>query len=91
MPLIVDFIGDPIAHFAAAPQDAAAPAPPACKQSTSRRQYRPLALQPFVIEAPAPQTDVVVPKSELVTIVELRESMCRLPPFGGNKLLLEAG
>ena len=40
-----------------------------------------LALHPFVIEAPAPQTvrDVVVPISEPVTIVELRESMCRWP------------
>jgi GcrA cell cycle regulator len=40
-----------------------------------------LALHPFVIEAAAPQTvrDVVVPISEPVTIVELRESMCRWP------------
>ncbi len=40
-----------------------------------------LALQPFVIEVAAPQTmrDVVVPISEPVTIVELRESMCRWP------------
>ena len=29
------------ARFAAAPQGAAAPGPPACKQSASRRQYRP--------------------------------------------------
>ena len=40
-----------------------------------------LAFHPFVIEAPAPQTvrDVVVPISEPVTIMELRESMCRWP------------
>ena len=40
-----------------------------------------LALHPFVIEAAAPQTvrDVVVPISEPVTIVELRESMCHWP------------
>jgi len=40
-----------------------------------------LALHPFVIEAPAPQPvrDVVVPIFEPVTIVELRESMCRWP------------
>jgi GcrA cell cycle regulator len=40
-----------------------------------------LALYPFVIEAPAPQTvrDVVVPMSEPVTISELRESMCHWP------------
>ncbi|MGH6800587.1 MAG: GcrA family cell cycle regulator [Methylocella sp.] len=40
-----------------------------------------LAFHPFVIEAPAPQKvqDVVVPISEPVTIVELRESMCRWP------------
>jgi GcrA cell cycle regulator len=40
-----------------------------------------LALRPFVIETPAPQTarDVVVPISEPVTILELRESMCRWP------------
>ena len=40
-----------------------------------------LALRTFVIEAAAPQTvkDVVVPISEPVTIVELRESMCHWP------------
>jgi GcrA cell cycle regulator len=40
-----------------------------------------LALHPFVIEAAAPQTvrDVVVPISEPVMIVELRESMCQWP------------
>ena len=40
-----------------------------------------LAFHPLVIEAAAPQTvrDVVVPISEPVTIVELRESMCRWP------------
>jgi GcrA cell cycle regulator len=40
-----------------------------------------LASHPFVIEAAAPQTvrDVVVPISQPVTIVELRESMCRWP------------
>ena len=40
-----------------------------------------LALHPFVIGAAAPQTvrDVVVPISEPVTIMELRESMCRWP------------
>ena len=40
-----------------------------------------LALHPFVIEAAAPETvrDVVVPISEPVTIMELRESMCRWP------------
>jgi GcrA cell cycle regulator len=40
-----------------------------------------LALHPFVIEAAAPQTvrDVVVPIFEPVSIVELRESMCRWP------------
>jgi GcrA cell cycle regulator len=40
-----------------------------------------LALRTFVIEAAAPQTvrDVVVPISGPVTIVELRESMCRWP------------
>jgi GcrA cell cycle regulator len=40
-----------------------------------------LALRTFVIEAAAPQTvrDVVVPISEPVTIVELRESMCCWP------------
>ena len=41
-----------------------------------------LAFDPFVIEAPTPQTVrevVVVPISEPVTIAELRESMCRWP------------
>jgi GcrA cell cycle regulator len=40
-----------------------------------------LALQPLVVEAPAPQTvrEVVVPISEPATILELRESMCRWP------------
>jgi GcrA cell cycle regulator len=40
-----------------------------------------LALHPFVIEVAAPQTvrDVVIPISEPVTILELRESMCRWP------------
>jgi GcrA cell cycle regulator len=40
-----------------------------------------LALQPLVMEAPLPQTavDVVVPICEPVTIMELRESMCRWP------------
>ena len=40
-----------------------------------------LALHPFVIEVAAPQTmrDVVVPISEPVTVLELRESMCRWP------------
>jgi GcrA cell cycle regulator len=45
------------------------------------RRNTALALHPFVIEAAAPQTvrDVVVPISEPVTIVELRESMCHWP------------
>jgi GcrA cell cycle regulator len=40
-----------------------------------------LALQPLILEAPAPQVakDVVVPICEPVTIMELRESMCRWP------------
>jgi GcrA cell cycle regulator len=40
-----------------------------------------LALHHFVIEGAAPQTvrDVVVPISEPVTVVELRESMCHWP------------
>jgi GcrA cell cycle regulator len=40
-----------------------------------------LAMHPLVIEAPLPQRarDVVVPISEPVTILELRESMCRWP------------
>jgi GcrA cell cycle regulator len=40
-----------------------------------------LTLHPFETEAPAPQTvrDVVAPISEPVTIVELREWMCRWP------------
>lgn len=41
-----------------------------------------LALHPTVIEAPAPKIvrdDVVVPMSEPVTILELREAMCRWP------------
>ncbi|MGC2224971.1 MAG: GcrA family cell cycle regulator [Methylocella sp.] len=40
-----------------------------------------LASHPFVIEAAAPQAvrDVVVPISEPVTIVELREPMCHWP------------
>ena len=40
-----------------------------------------LALQPMVMEAPRPrvEADVVVPICEPVTIMELRESMCRWP------------
>jgi GcrA cell cycle regulator len=40
-----------------------------------------LALQPLMLEAPLPQAieDVVVPICEPVTIMELRESMCRWP------------
>jgi GcrA cell cycle regulator len=40
-----------------------------------------LALQPLMLEAPLPQVarDVVVPICEPVTIMELRESMCRWP------------
>jgi GcrA cell cycle regulator len=40
-----------------------------------------LAFHPFVSDAPVPQTvrDVVVPIAEPVTILELRESMCRWP------------
>ncbi|MCI0467333.1 MAG: GcrA cell cycle regulator [Beijerinckiaceae bacterium] len=40
-----------------------------------------LAMLPFAVEAPAPQRvrEVVVPISEPVTILELRESMCRWP------------
>lgn len=40
-----------------------------------------LALRPFVMETPAPQTarDIVVQISEPVTILELRASMCRWP------------
>jgi GcrA cell cycle regulator len=34
---------------------------------------------PLPVYAPAPREDVVVPMSERVTIMELRESMCRWP------------
>lgn len=38
-----------------------------------------LDVDPFAEEAPIPRDDVVVPMSERVTIMELRESMCRWP------------
>ncbi|HET6375478.1 MAG TPA: GcrA family cell cycle regulator [Methylocella sp.] len=40
-----------------------------------------LALRPIMMEAPAPQAEkeIVVPITEPVTIMELRESMCRWP------------
>ncbi len=52
-----------------------------------------LALKSQPIEAvlPAPREDVVIPMSEMVTIMELKESMCRWPmgdPSSGEIPLL---
>ena len=67
----------------ASPPHPKAPRRPAHRHATSPQVAgnTALALHPFVMEAPAPQTvrGVVVPMSEPVTIVELRESMCRWP------------
>lgn len=73
-----------IAHVPAAPlhekapRRATHPRPSAAPPSIGNTA---LALQPMVIEAPQPQAvkDVVVPICEPVTIMELRESMCRWP------------
>jgi GcrA cell cycle regulator len=35
--------------------------------------------QPFEAVLPAPEEDVVIPMSEMVTIMDLKESMCRWP------------
>ncbi len=35
--------------------------------------------QPMEAPLPAPREDVVIPMSEMVTIMELKESMCRWP------------
>jgi GcrA cell cycle regulator len=67
----------PASSHQKAPRRAAHPRPsaPAAIGNTA------LALQPLVMEAPLPQAavDVVVPICEPVTIMELRESMCRWP------------
>jgi len=65
-----------------------APRRPAHRHADNPRTVSPriagntaLAFHPFENDAPAPQTvrDVVVPIAEPVTILELRESMCRWP------------
>ena len=68
---------------------AASPHPKAPRRTHARRSTgssvvgnTALALHPTVMEAPSPQIarkDVVVPMSEPVTILELREAMCRWP------------
>ena len=59
----------------------AAPPPPRQQQPIVRGNLA-FALAPRMAEAPQPRAqleDVVVPMSERVTIMELRESMCRWP------------
>jgi GcrA cell cycle regulator len=67
----------------ASPSHQKAPRRPAHRHANSPQAVgnTALAFHPLVIEAPAPQTakDVVVPIFEPVTILELRESMCRWP------------
>jgi GcrA cell cycle regulator len=38
-----------------------------------------LALKPQIMEAPKPIEEIVIPISEMVTIMELKEAMCRWP------------
>lgn len=63
----------------------AAPAAPAGMQSQIRAHMalapRPAleAAAPMPVRAPAPREDVVIPMSERVTIMDLREAMCRWP------------
>lgn len=68
----------------AKPQQAARPAPPRSIATPAMRGNAALAMRPMAASA-APQPvqrpyeDVVIPISERVTIMDLRESMCRWP------------